>query len=220
VLLIKLMCFDLKIIAREQKLSISIVAIPLLVVGTNVIFRKVANFAFESGLPFVFMATLIYGIIFQALYTGHGLRMNTMLLFPLSSIQIVTVKNFSAICVLVLCNLWVSAFTWWYFRPTTDNTLSSLLFSIYLPMIVIEVWNLLGFWIGNPSRHAGLWLLLVAMLLSTASGIFFLCQRWGFGPVVALTGTTVCAFWLSLRFWASMFRKKKFWLLQEAESGE
>jgi len=219
-LLIKLICIDLKILVREEKLLLSIVVIPLFVVVADILFKKTSNFALGAGLPFVLMVTMVFGTIFRALYTGYGLHMNTMLVFPLSSIEVVIIKNLSSTCALVLSNLWISMFAWVYLRFTADTILSGLLFSVYLPIVLIEVYNLLGFWIGNPSRHAGLWLLLVAMLLSTASGIFFLCQMWGFGPVVALTGTTVCAFWLSLRFWALMFSKKKFWLLQEAESGE
>ncbi|MGC9093851.1 MAG: hypothetical protein ACP5JH_11480 [Bacteroidota bacterium] len=218
-LLIKLVCFDLKILQREEKLLITILATPFLVVGVNILLGKVANFAFESGLPFVFGNTLMWGILFQALYTGHGLRLSTAVLFPLSSIEIVTVKNVSSICTLMLSNFWVSVFTCGYLHLTAENMLSTLLFSVYLPIIVVEVCNLLGFWIGDPSYHAELWLLLYALLLSIATGIFVLLQTRNLWLVVALTGVTACAFWVSLRLWAFMFSKKKFWLLEEWRRG-
>jgi len=117
-LLIKLICIDLKILVREEKLLLSIVVIPLFVVVADILFKKTSNFALGAGLPFVLMVTMVFGTIFRALYTGYGLHMNTMLVFPLSSIEVVIIKNLSSTCALVLSNLWISMFAWVYLRFT------------------------------------------------------------------------------------------------------
>jgi len=188
---------------REEKILYLILLYPLMAIFG--IIKLATRLHFELGsliLP-IFVFTQILGFYFaENHFTGHGLRLSHIVLTPLDPFRFVFSKTLSTWGLLSLMNVFVCLFCGAYLDMSFNTLVHGTLYSLFLPLVLLQLANTLSLYSPGISRHPMISLVVIITLELILSAIYVLAM-W----VNLILGM----FFVAVIFYASLFYSLPAW---------
>ncbi|MCL4512308.1 MAG: hypothetical protein M1470_14805 [Bacteroidetes bacterium] len=195
----RLVFLDWKIHQKEERIFFLLLMYPFLAI----MMMKIMNSRFHQHaasmiLPIFFVTQLLGAGVTEHHFTGHGLRLKHVSIFPLNAARFVYVKSLSTWFLLSVVNLIVSVVAGLQFKLGAYQLLQGDIYSLFLPLVLVQLVNTLILSFNRLSRYSIISLLIVVALEFLSTMIYVLLMLFSF--VVGL-GFVAALFVLTYLFW-------------------
>lgn len=175
---------------REEKILYLILLYPVMIIFSIIKIASRIHFDLGSLIFPVFFLTQMLGSYFaDNHFTGHGLRLSHIALTPFDAHKFVFAKTVSTWGLLSLMDVFVCLFCGVYLNMAFQTLLQGTIYSIFLPLVLLQSENTLNLYFPEIWRHPLISLLIVifsellltaiyilAMLISPVLGILFVAS--------------------------------------------
>ena len=209
----QLILMDWLIHQREEKILYLLLLWPLTMIF--LIIKMIPNMHyihFEPGLLIlpVFFLTQFLGVYFtENHFTSHGLRLTHFVLTPLDPYRFVFSKSISTWGLLSLMNVFVCMFCGVYLNMNFYTLAQGTVYSIFLPLVLLQSANTLGLYFPGISRHPliSLIMILVSELVITAIYVFMMLLNFLTG-ILLVAAIFILSYVVSLPVWGRQLSKQ------------
>ena len=181
---------------REERILFLLLLYPLMAIFAVIRIASRLHFESSSLIFQIFFFTQILGFYFvENHFTGHGLRFSHIVLTPLEPYKFVFAKTTSTWGLLSFMNVFVCLFCGVYLNMDVYTLMQGTIYSLFLPLVLIQLANTVSLFFPVISRHALISLFIIIISEIIVTTIYVLLIYWNIFLGILLVALS---FYLSL----------------------